>query len=321
MFNPTYDEIVLNTVEQNNNETKKKIGRPKLTKDPPPIEVRGKSDSPALKTTIVEVIYSDPIFLKKMLSLFNAYDPTTIDIIFKPNSMEIRAKDHTSKIFIKTTFNVSKLNHYYCAKYILITVSRENLVNVLGSLSKTCNKITMTLRKDDVSYFYINHVDYETSKVSVYNLPILEYIVEEPHEIANTIKYYIAFQLTSKAFKEEIVNAKKISDKLTIIKDNRNKLWFTCDSTDNKLSYSGHFSNPKSIKMETSLKPNETRTTAVGIDLIKPVASYCVSNNVKISISDKGYIKIHIVPDGKNILQPGSVTVEVLVETIRYTNS
>src|SRR5690606_16057046 len=117
-------------------------------------------------------------FFKKMFALYNSYDVTSIEWLFKPNSMEIRAKDHTTKIFIKTIFDVTKLNHYFCNSTICIELSRENLVNVLGSLSKSCNIIRMTLRKDDTSYFYINHVDSETSKLSAYNIPILKYTTD-----------------------------------------------------------------------------------------------------------------------------------------------
>lgn len=315
-----YDELNLNTVETSTNTSKKKIGRPKISKDPPLIEIKGKANKPLLGYTIVEVVYSDPTFFKKMFALYNSYDVTSIEWLFKPNSMEIRAKDHTTKIFIKTIFDVTKLNHYFCNSTICIELSRENLVNVLGSLSKSCNIIRMTLRKDDTSYFYINHVDSETSKLSAYNIPILKYTTDKIIDKTGNLKYQIQFTLTSKSFKEEVINSKKISNKLTIHKDESNKLWFLCDSTDNKLSYRGYFMDAKSIKLEMpSQIVNDTRTFSVGIDHIKPVSGYCVSNNVTISLSDEGYIRMVIIPDGKNVIQTNSVKVEVYVETIKFT--
>jgi hypothetical protein len=280
-------------------------------------DVVGIANAPANAEDLVELAYCNPTAFKKLLSLYKSYGAADICMIFDKDVVKIKTKDHLGKSAIWAKIHCKLLNFYYCKDKIKISIKREYLEKILGSMSKNQYKMMFMLKENYRSKLYIIVKDCQYDKDNTYEVEV-SYKPEDQDDDElqeNDADYPIKFRVDSKHFKEEINKIKRMSPVLTIQKIGTEPLQFTFDEA-KKLNYRGPYNDPEKIKLVSKLEPNDIFNVSVVIDYIKPFSNSSIGDDVYISADKKNKLSLSTFLDKK--INEHVIEVKIFTEIREY---
>lgn len=261
---------------------KARVGRPKKNVTKIPVEVHGIVDEPADADDYLEMVYCNPVMFKKILQLYKTFQVSDVEMRFDAAGLKMVTKDHLGKSTIYTMIDGRCMNLYYCRMPMRITVKRDDLESVLGSLSKSHYKITFILDKDFRSKLHLTIKDLEYDNEDTYSIDV---IYKEEMAAADQrdddSDYPIKFCISSKHFKTKINHIRKLSKTFSVQKVGTEPLQFTFDKAQ-KVPWTGVYNNDEKIALKSTIAEGDIFNVSVCIDHIKPFSNANIGDSVYI---------------------------------------
>lgn len=288
------DTIDLDDTES---EKKRRPGRPRKNVPRKKIERTGLVDKPEDSDYSIELIYENPMMFKKIFALFKAYGIQNIHMTFDHTGvcMFSISKERDIKIFIEIFGN--KLNSYYCARDLTVTVDTENFNNIFQSINKDFSKIILaTTRQQQSSRIFMHFVDEENEK-SQYEIelsPNANNVNETCSQIGEILKleqqYPIAFDLPSKYLKHKITEYGNLkTNKICIqqeINNNDREIFFSCETLDRKISNKSPLTNTNKMNLQSTYD-SPWFIAPIFITNLRPLANSLISDKLRLSVDEQ----------------------------------
>lgn len=264
-------------------------GRPPKAK-PHTESVLGLAEAPIIEGDVVELVHCRPEVFKKLLTLYKGYSVSEVEFLFDIDTIKLRAYDHVGRTVIYTTMVGRHMNFYYCRKPTLIKVKRDYLENILGAPEKDKQKITIILRNNTRSSFFIVVRDLDYEKDKSYEVEVIHQS-DDPENIdaADDSAYPLRFVLDSKHFKNEVTQIQKISKSLIISKTATSALKFQGDGTVKPI-YIGSYNNAEKIQLQSTLATDDIIHVSIPLENVKPFASCCAGDKVVIAVDNSRHV-------------------------------
>jgi hypothetical protein len=282
---------------------KKGPGRPRKVPKKVPDPRRGISIAPMHKEYFLEFFYDQPLFMKKIFQFFKSVFATEIQITMDKDTFRIYGYDHFGKTKIRCSFDLTKLNHYYCAGPLDIGVNCVEFNKAIDVSDKESQKVYLlsqpsTLQKD-IQLLITNECEMiYTSRIQ---LITLKKKMDDVAEFGDE-DYTISMELPTKRFKKIISDIKTISDQMSIIQaDNTSNLCLDCRSDNKKIHQQIEFKSKSSINLTSSLERKQPFRVDVIVDHIKQISSSLPSDTTKLMFHENKKIKTISYLDDKTV--------------------
>lgn len=275
---------------------KKRPGRPKKYIEKKSVPHEGIVHEPSnkdleqtypLSVHVVELLYDNPLLLKKIFHLFKIMNVSSIRIFFDAKRVRMFAIDHLQKSKIYVKIFGKKMNRYYCEEPFEISFSPTNI-----------EKITQTFTKDHSQFIIAIDRQYKRSKVciivsndeicdaSLYKIDTetvdtYDWAIED--ELAREIAYPIKFELPAKYFKRKVTDCGPLCDILRIEKNGGECLKFSYNFKDKHGEHSTYLKNPGKINLVSAIEENDIFSTSVYLEHIKHFSSALIAEEIHIS--------------------------------------
>jgi len=272
---------------------KKKPGRPRKNKVEVPIINKGVSEVPHDPTHLIEMVYYNYKIYKKLFGLFKSYDCLEITISFTKKQVVFSSTGPTCTV--RATFNVDKLNFYYCEESHTVTVHRGELDNIFGSADKT-DKITIIvdkINKDNIVTIIVYEEQHKCANrwdVDLINSTI-EMVPFDKYEL-----YPISYKVTADHFKKNISLIAKSSNMLLLQKKMKSDiLTLTYPKTDRKPKFSSTYEDSKAIDFK--FEDEQIFVISAKMDYIKPLANLSLGEDVIVYLQNGCNIVLQTLVD------------------------
>jgi hypothetical protein len=275
---------------------KKRPGRPKKHIEKKVISRDGIVNEPLnkdkelvspLSVHVVELLYDNPLLLKKIFHLFKTMNVSSIRVLFHYKSVRMYAIDHLEKSQVYIKIFGKKMNRYYCEEPLEISFSPTNI-----------EKISQTFTKDHSQFIIAIDRQYKRSKVcvivsndeidddSVYKIDTetvdpYDWTIE--NELKHEISYPIKFELPAKYFKRKVADCGPLCDILRIEKNGGECLRFSYNFKDKHGEHSTYLKNSGKINLISAIEENDIFSTSIYLEHIKHFSSALIAEEIHIS--------------------------------------
>ncbi len=287
-------------------------GRPPKTQKKEPIPRKGISRNPQNPDSFVEVLYDQPIIMKKIFSFFKSVAASEIQMIFRPKDIILYAVDHHEKTRIRIKINAEKLNNYYCRDVLDVGISQKEMEMILNKVDKDYSSIVIlsdvaTTRRNLTLVFENDIQIDELHRIDL----IASYNKMEDEAAFIDEEYTIKFNFPGKYFKKTVSDIKSMSSQLSITQeDNESPLIFEY-LTENKRIQSKHTVKDSSkIKLESTLDDGDSFRVDVCIDYLKPISASQIADDICILVDENKPFMTKAYIDG------GTIEIKTLTEII-----
>ncbi len=287
-------------------------GRPPKTQKKDPIPRKGIARNPHDSNNFVELLYDQPIIMKKIFSFFKSVAASEIQILFRPNDIIFYAIDHNEKTKIRIRVDAEKLNHYYCRDVLDVGISQKEMEMILNKVDKDYSSmvilsdVTTTRRNLTIVFENDIRID-ELHRIDL----IASYNKMEDESAFIDEEYMIKFNFPGKYFKKTVSDIKSMSSQLSITQeDNDSPLIFEY-LTENKRIQSKHtVKDSNKIKLVSNLDDGDSFRVDVCIDYLKPISSSQIADDITILVDEnKSFMT-------KSYIDGGTIEIKTLTEII-----
>lgn len=287
-------------------------GRPPKNQKKEPLPRKGIQRSPQNPDSFVEVLYDQPLIMKKIFSFFKSVAAAEIQMIFRPKDIIFYAIDHNEKTRIRVRVDAEKLNFYYCRDILDVGISQKEMEMILNKVDKDYSSIVIlsdiSTTRRNLTLVFENDIQIdELHRIDL----IAAYNKMEDESSFTDEDYTIKFTFPGKYFKKTVSDIKSMSSQLSITQeDNESSLIFEY-LTENKRIQSKHTVKDSSkIKLESNLADGETFRVDVCIDYLKPISSSQIADDIMILVDENKSFMTKAYIDG------GTIEIKTLTEII-----
>jgi len=287
-------------------------GRPPKNQKKEPLPRKGIQRSPQNPDSFVEVLYDQPVIMKKIFSFFKSVAAAEIQMIFRPKDIIFYAIDHNEKTRIRVRVDAEKLNFYYCRDILDVGISQKEMEMILNKVDKDYSSIVIlsdiSTTRRNLTLVFENDIQIdELHRIDL----IAAYNKMEDESAFTDEDYTIKFTFPGKYFKKTVSDIKSMSSQLSITQeDNESPLIFEY-LTENKRIQSKHTVKDSSkIKLESNLADGETFRVDVCIDYLKPISSSQIADDITILVDENKSFMTKAYIDG------GTIEIKTLTEII-----
>lgn len=287
-------------------------GRPPKTQKKDPLPRKGIQRSPQNPDSFVEVLYDQPVIMKKIFSFFKSVAAAEIQMIFRPKDIIFYAIDHNEKTRVRVRVDAEKLNFYYCRDVLDVGISQKEMEMILNKVDKDYSSLVIL---SDVSTTRRNLTLVFENDIQIDELHRIDLIAAynkmEDESAFTDEDYAIKFTFPGKYFKKTVSDIKSMSSQLSITQeDNTSPLIFEY-LTENKRIQSKHTVKDSSkIKLESNLPDGESFRVDVCIDYLKPISSSQIADEITILVDEnKSFMT-------KAYIDNGTIEIKTLTEII-----
>lgn len=303
-----------NTVSQR---TKRPVGRPKMIKPPPqPIQRNGIVAEPNVSAHVLELVYDEPMNIKKIFNLFKLVDMRDIRMEFKLSGVRISGSGHLKHNLIELAIDSNKMTQYYCKHNIIMIIDQRNLEKIVQKIDRSYSSIYFIAKQDSfMRELNIVLYDQKQSIKEYHTISLLESSNNLDDNIVSSIaydNYPLSFTLPSKYFKKVVSNISKFSQDFTIERRPGVPLSFPYDSNSKTIDVTHVFANPDIFKVNTTLDTEDFLSTTVRIEYIQSLANALLSDFVDIYV-DRENMMIF-----KTSLDDGAFMLVLAVKIVSY---
>lgn len=269
--------------------TKRPVGRPKMIKPPPqPIQRNGIISEPVVSTHVLELVYDEPMNIKKIFNLFKLVDMRDIRIEFKLSGVRISGSGHLKHNFIELDIDSNKMTQYFCKHNIIMIIDQRNLEKIVQKIDKSYNSIYFIAKQD--SYMKELNIVLQDQKQGIkeyHTISLLESSANTDDNVVSSLayeEYPLSFTLPSKYFKKVISDISKFSQDFTIERRTGVPLSFPYDSNSKTIEVSHIFTNPDVFQVHSTLDEQDFLSTTVRIEYIQSLANALLSTHVQVYV-------------------------------------
>ena len=270
---------------------KKGPGRPKKYKEPPPIELLGIQNEPLYKDRNMELIYCNPLTMKKLFSFFVGQSET-VQCKFKKDRIDMLCKDKYNSNIIKITLDGHKMHRYFCDEEFECGLALTYLEPLNKKLGKQYSKFMWFSEEDEKkskTHIWLKWIYYnKTWNQNNYSLAGQYYKIDDKiFDNYNTNDYPISFTLKNKIFKDIIGDAGNHHGlHIYILQEGRDgplKIEYSPPSL--RFGSSNTFENHKEINLVSTLEEDELFSVAINIEFLKPISSIIPTEKINFRVS------------------------------------
>ena len=268
---------------------KRRVGRPKLIKPPPRTAARrGIVAEPIVSEHALEMIYDEPINIKRIFTMFKLMDTRDVRMEFSLTGVRISGAGHLKHNFIDLNIDSAKLGQYYCRHHIIMVIDQKNLEKVIQKIDKSYSSILFIAKQNSyMKELYIVLND-ETQGIKEYHtISLLESSSGVNDNIVSSLPYTnypLSFVLPSRYFKKITSDIGRFSKDFTVESRRDVLLAFPYDSNSKTIEVNHVFTNPDLFKIDSKLDDNELLSTTVRIEYIQSLATALLSDNIQVFV-------------------------------------
>jgi hypothetical protein len=296
---------------------KRPVGRPKMIKPPPqPIQRSGIITEPVVTSHVLELVYDEPMNIKKIFNLFKLVDMRDIRMEFKLTGVRISGSGHLKHNFIELDIDSNKMTQYYCRHNIIMIIDQRNLEKIVQKIDKSYNSILFIAKQD--SYMKELNIVLHDQKQGIkeyHTISLLESSSSADDNIVSSLTYLeypLSFTLPSRYFKKVISDISKFSQDFTIERRPGAPLSFPYDSNSKTIEVLHTFTNPDMFLVRSTLDENDFLSTTVRIEYIQSLANALLSTHVQVYV-DRENMTIF-----KTTLDDSAFTLILAVRIVSY---
>jgi hypothetical protein len=287
-------------------------GRPPKTQKKDPIPRKGIARNPHNPDSFVEVLYDQPVIMKKIFSFFKYVAAAEIQILFRPRDIIFYAMDHNGKTKIRVRVNTEKLNHYYCKDVLDVGISQKEMEMILNKVDKDYSSIVIlsdvgTTRRNLTLVFENDIQIDELHRIDL----IASYNKMEDEAAFIDEDYMIKFNFPSRYFKKTVGDIKSMSPQLSITQeDNESPLIFEYLTVNKRIQSKHTVKDSAKIKLESNLEDGESFRVDVCIDYLKPISASQIAEDITILVDENKCLMT------KSYIDDGTIEIKTLTEII-----
>lgn len=276
-------------METSNKPEKRRVGRPKLVKPIPQATARkGIVSEPIVADHALEMVYDEPINLKKIFTLFKLMDTRDVKMEFRLSGVRISGAGHLKHNFIDLNIDSAKLTGYFCRHNIIMILDQKNLEKIIQKIDKSYDSIHFIAKQDSyMKELYIVLNDESQGVMEYHTISLLESSNSTDDNIVSSLPYMsypLSFVLPSKYFKKVIGDISKFSKDFTVERRPTAPLSFPYDSNSKTIDVNHVFTNAELFKVNSSLPDSEFLSTTVRIEYIQSLATALLSDTINIFV-------------------------------------
>ena len=269
--------------------TKRPVGRPRLPKPTQQSATRrGIVAEPIIRDHALEMVYDEPINLKKIFTLFKLMDTRDVKIEFRLSGVRISGSGHLKHNFIDLNIDSSKLTQYYCKHNIIMIIDQKNLEKVIQKIDKSYDSVHFIAKQDSyMKELYIVLNDESQGIKEFHTISLLESSNAADDNIINSLPYQnypLSFILPSKYFKKVIGDIAKFSKDFTVERRAGVPLSFPYDSNSKTIDVNHVFTRAELFKINSTLPDHEFLSTSVRIEYIQSLATALLSDKINVYV-------------------------------------
>lgn len=277
--------------------TKRKPGRPRKTPNKAPLEKRGIVNSPEYPEHVIELLYDKPMIFSKIISLFRTMSVKEVHFVFMKRQVKILTIDHHNKNKIEIILDCSKVNHYYCGEPTTEVLVREHLEKIAKTIKKDNTSISFTVAEEtknmELSITIKNNMKIDGNR----RLTRMEAKETYDFDFGDYKNFPIRFTLPAKYFKKLLTDVTTFNDNLHIRKNGEGPLCFVYDSVTENISSRDIVTDPSTIKLVTTLGPNDIFNVKLKAKYIAPLAKSLIAESINIYASDESGVGVVFTAD------------------------
>jgi hypothetical protein len=251
-------------------------------------------DEPETKRHHYELLYENPLMFKKIFTLFKVYSVEHINMSFIKDRVFMYSITQDGKIKLCVEIFCERMNKYYCAEPIHVTLDTEYFHTIFQTVSKDYSKIIfVTTNESQQSRMWIIFVDDEGEEsqyaidlnpVKNNPLPDILSVLNKEHE------YPISFDLPFKSLKRKIteygnLKVEKINIEQTVT-DGVRELYFSCETSNGRIKNTSPLKNSSKMNL-ISTYDEQLFVAPIYINSIKPLSSTLISDKVRLCIDNQ----------------------------------
>jgi len=296
---------------------KRRVGRPKLIKPPQSTSIhKGIVGEPNIADHALELIYDQPINLKKIFTLFKLMDTRDVRMEFNLRGVTISGAGHLKHNFINLNIDSANITQYYCRHNMVMVIDQKNLEKVIQKIDKSYNNIHFIAKQD--SYMKELHIvlnDDDQGIKEYHTISLLESSITADINAINSLPYMsypLSFVLPSKYFKKVVSDISHFGKDFTVERRSGVLLSFPYDSNSKTIDVNHVFTNADLFNINCSLLENEFISTTVRIEYIQSLATSLLSDKISVFV-DKENMMVF-----KATIDDGIFTLLLAVKIVSY---
>lgn len=282
---------------------KKGPGRPRKTPKKEPIARKGIIKTPENSDSLVEVLYDQPLVMKKIFQFFKAIATPHIQILFRPTDIVFYAVDHHKKSRVRIKIDATKLNNYYCKDIVDVGIAAKEMELILNKVDKDYSSIVLLNSIDGDRKHLVLVLENSMQIAEAHRIQLVGHYnkMETENEFIDE-NYTIKFEYPSKYFKKTISDIKTMSPQLSIIQeDNHSPIVFEYTASNNRIHSKHTVKNSARIKLTSTLQEDETFRVDIRVDNLKPIASSQIADDIAIFVDENKAFMTKTYIDNKTV--------------------
>lgn len=285
-------------------ETKKRgPGRPPKNKNSPKLEKKGIVSKPINSNNFLEILYDNPMTIRKIIHIFKVYNSENIQLYFTKSSLFLYGVDHLSKVNIFVELIGSEANHFYVEKPLHICLDTMIFHNVVEGINMEFSRINFLAEKSNHQQILtITFIDINVEK-SMYSIEVNanndsgSKFTELQDLMNNSKTYPLHFSLPFKFMKRKMAEISRHSKKFDIRQVNNNgdkSIAFTFK--ENKLDNNSLIAKNDSLLLNSSFD-DYLFIAPVFVSNIKPFAASLISHSVRFHVDEHQHLVMSALLD------------------------
>lgn len=243
----------------------------------------------------VEFLYENPNMLKKVFFLFKVYSAEYITLLFEKDRVFLYGVNSNSEVKILVEIFCDKMNKYYNAKPIRMSLGTEYFYNIFQSVTKDHAKIALLTTNSFASQKLWIVFETEDNEQSIYEIRLNQLKESNLSDIrdilVNEKQYPIKFDIPSKNLKRKVseyvyLKSKKISIEQTIDDDGKREICFSTNTSDNRVSNRSPLANMQQMNF-ISEYDQKLFIAPILLSNIRPLANSLISEKIRLSVDEK----------------------------------
>lgn len=291
-------------------------GRPPNKPRQDTIPRKGISKAPTFPNSCVEMMYTHPTYIKKIMDFFQNIRSTNAHITFETDhviffSNDEKAENNVQRLYVR--INASRLNHYYCLTPTTICVPVQELSKTLKKIDKNYISMLIMLRNDAKYRCIEMTLENVLGVEELYNIetvgltaPLSPQILQEFQDETHTVH----FTIPSQTLKKIVVDIHSMSKQMSFSQPDAESpvvLEYSTSNRKTKCKYS--FKNLDKMDFVSTLG-DDTLRVDVQVDNLVPLIKQCISQNTQIFIDENKKLLL------KAILDEGTIEFKMMTNII-----
>lgn len=242
-----------------------------------------------------ELMYENPIMFKKIFTLFKVYSVNHINMSFMEDRVFMYSITEDKKIKLCVEIFCTRMNKYYCAEPLHVTLDTEYFHTIFQTVSKDYSKIVfVTTRESFQSRMWMIFVD-EEGEESHYEIDINP-AKENPlpsilDVLSHEQEYPLSFELPFKYLKRKVaeygnLKVDKIKIEQTVDESNTRDLYLACETSNTRIKNKSPLKNAAKMGL-VSTYDGPLFSAPIYINSIKPLSSTLISDKIRLCVDNQ----------------------------------